>query len=149
MICLSYSRDANSAGIRPAATAPVKAPVPGGVPTPFAAAPLPSASSPKPYLNSAAPAMGSPIPTSKPPNRAPSPIVFPPPLPSHEFNFQQTTKPHVQFRPVESNAFNEHDEELSSIMNQVKMNYFNTINRHMREKYSLTPRNKNSSISQL
>jgi hypothetical protein len=53
--------------------------------------------------------------------------VFPPPLPSsQDFNFQQTPKPHVQFRPAEVTAFDEHDEELSFIANQVKTNCSST-----------------------
>jgi hypothetical protein len=47
--------------------------------------------------------------------------VFPPPLPvSQDFNFQPTAKPHVQFRPVEPGVFDEQDEELSAIANQVR-----------------------------
>ena len=107
-------RDASTAAIRPAPAAPV----PGGVPTPFAAAPTPSTSSPKPFINSAA----SVSPVSKPSNRVPSPIVFPPPLPSvQDFNFQPTAKPHVQFRPAEASVFDEHDEELTAIANQVTL----------------------------
>jgi hypothetical protein len=49
--------------------------------------------------------------------------VFPPPLPaSQDFNFHSTAKPHVQFRPVEPGVFDEHDEELSAIANQVPPN---------------------------
>jgi hypothetical protein len=58
--------------------------------------------------------------------------VFPPPLPSsQEFNFQQSAKPHVQFRPAEATVFHEHEEEISSIANQVKINYFHDINWHL------------------
>jgi hypothetical protein len=90
--------------------------VPGGVPTPFAAVPISSASSPKPFVNSAA----SLSPVSKPLNRVPSPIVFPPPLPtSEDFNFQPAAKPYAQFRPAEPGAFDEHDEEMTAITNQV------------------------------
>jgi len=46
--------------------------------------------------------------------------VFPPPLPtSQDFNFQPTAKPHVQFRPAELGAFDEQEEELTAISNQV------------------------------
>jgi hypothetical protein len=49
--------------------------------------------------------------------------VFPPPLPaSQDLNFLPTAKPHIQFRPVEPGVFDEHDEELSAIANQVRMN---------------------------
>jgi hypothetical protein len=49
--------------------------------------------------------------------------VFPPPLPaSQDFNFQATAKPHIQFRPVDPGVFDEHEEELSAIANQVRMN---------------------------
>ena len=105
-------RETSTPAIRPAPAAPV----PGGVPTPFAAAPLPYTSAPKPFVNSAA----SVSPVSKPLNRVPSPVVFPPPLPtSQDFNFQLTAKPHAQFRPAEPGAFDEHDEELTAIANQV------------------------------
>ncbi|PNF41007.1 hypothetical protein B7P43_G08845 [Cryptotermes secundus] len=114
-VSLVVQRDATAAGVRPGATPPVA----GGVPTPFAAALPSSATSPKPYVNSATPTLGSPSPVSKPVNRAPSPIVFPPPLPvSQDFNFQPTAKAHVQFRPAEPGVFDEHDEELSAIANQ-------------------------------
>lgn len=133
-VCIRYSRESNAAGIRPVAATPVKPPVAGGVPTPFNSASFYTADSPKPFVNSPAPTLGSPIPGSKSLNRAPSPIVFPPPLPSsQEFSFQQNAKPHVQFRPVETSAFDEHEEELSSITNQVKINYFIIINWHMKE----------------
>ncbi|XP_021923032.1 PDZ and LIM domain protein 3 isoform X2 [Zootermopsis nevadensis] len=118
-ISLVIERESNAAGIRPVAATPVKPPVAGGVPTPFNSASFYTADSPKPFVNSSAPTLGSPIPGSKSLNRAPSPIVFPPPLPSsQEFSFQQNAKPHVQFRPVETSAFDEHEEELSSITNQ-------------------------------
>lgn len=105
-------REASTPAIRPAPVAPV----PGGVPTPFAALPISSASSPKPYVNSAA----SVSPVSKPLNRVPSPIVFPPPLPtSQDFNFQPTAKPYAQFRPAELGTFDEQEEELTAIANQV------------------------------
>jgi len=46
--------------------------------------------------------------------------VFPPPLPtSQDFNFQPTAKPHAQFRPAELAAFDEQEEELTAIANQV------------------------------
>lgn len=114
-ISLVIERDASTAATRPAPAAPV----PGGVPTPFIAASTSSASSPKPFVNSAT----SLSPVSKPLNRAPSPIVFPPPLPSSQdfnfnFNLQQTAKQHVQFRPTEAGVFDEHDEELTAIANQ-------------------------------
>lgn len=114
-ISLVVQRDATAAGIRPAAAPPVA----GGVATPFAAALPSSATSPKPFVNSATPVLGSLSPVSKPVNRAPSPIVFPPPLPaSQDYMFQPTAKPHVQFRPVEPGGFDEQDEELSAIANQ-------------------------------
>jgi hypothetical protein len=46
--------------------------------------------------------------------------VFPPPLPSsQDFNFQPTAKPHAQFRPADLGAFDEHEEEMTAITNQV------------------------------
>lgn len=110
-ISLVIEREASTPAIRPAPAAPV----PGGIPTPFAALPISSAISPKPFVNSAA----SVSPVSKPLNRVPSPIVFPPPLPtSQDFNFQPTAKPHAQFRPAELAAFDEQEEELTAIANQ-------------------------------
>ncbi|XP_069705246.1 uncharacterized protein Zasp66 isoform X3 [Periplaneta americana] len=135
-ISLVVQRDASGGVAKPSPAAPVpqvqvKAPVAGGVPTPFAAAaaPLPTSNTPKSFVNSPATLppsrlLGSPNPMSKlqsslMQNRAPSPVVFPPPLPTaQDFNFQPTGgKPHVQFRPVEASAFDE-DEELSNITNQ-------------------------------
>jgi hypothetical protein len=100
------------------ATAP---PVAGGVPTPFAASLPSSAAAPRPLANSVTPILGSSSPVSKAPNRAPSPVVFPPPLPAtQDFNFQTTARPHVQLRPLDPGAFDEHDEELCAIANQVR-----------------------------
>ncbi|PSN31925.1 hypothetical protein C0J52_21770, partial [Blattella germanica] len=115
----SYDRDPSSGakpGIKPAAVpvVPIKAPVAGGVPTPFAAAALP-------VTNSTA----SPVPrhlSSPNPMRCASPVVFPPPLPTgQDFPYphpQPGVKPHVQFRPVEPDE--EQEEELANISNQVR-----------------------------